>query len=253
MTYEIDQKVEDTIKALQKHADKVLEMQELLELAVESYDSTMSELANESDSDYHRQVVPSDEDDMTFCEMVGLLGKTYIYGAETINEARRPMTLRVLQLAKNTLDGFTEECGYLIDELVALYYSSYDDINLFSERARRSILHHSTSMVSILRQVARDKFGEFMPLDAIDQYFNPFIAEMEDYVSKKVVDIKDVVPPDISEVMGATVDELKESVLVARRQLVDTVVSYAIVMVGEEEGRELAIKVFGVEEIEQAQ
>lgn len=96
MTYEIDQKVEDTIKALQKHADKVLEMQELLELAVESYDSTMSELANESDSDYHRQVVPSDEDDMTFCEMVGLLGKTYIYGAETINEARRPMTLRVL-------------------------------------------------------------------------------------------------------------------------------------------------------------
>ena len=253
MTYEIDQKVEDTIKALQKHADKVLEMQELLELAVESYDSTMSELANESDSDYHRQVVPSDEDDMTFCEMVGLLGKTYIYGAETINEARRPMTLRVLQLAKNTLDGFTEECGYLIDELVALYYSSYDDINLFSERARRSILHHSTSMVSILRQVARDKFGEFMPLDAIDQYFNPFIAEMEDYVSKKVVDIKDVVPPDISEVMGATVDELKESVLVARRQLVDTVVSYAIVMVGEEEGRELAVKVFGVQEVEQSQ
>lgn len=141
----------------------------------------------------------------------------------------------------------------MIDELVALYYSSYDDINLFSERARRSILHHSTSMVSILRQVARDKFGEFMPLDAIDQYFNPFIAEMEDYVSKKVVDIKDLVPPDISEIMGATVDELKESVLVARRQLVDIVVSYAIVMVGEEEGKELAVKVFGVQEVEQAQ
>lgn len=30
----------------------------------------------------------------------------------------------------------------------------------------------------------------------------------------------------------------------------DTVVSYAIVMVGEEEGRELAVKVFGVQEVE---
>lgn len=213
-TYEIEQGVEDTIKKLQAHADRVLEMQELLGLAVEAYDSTSSELAEDFDSEYKRQVVSSesDGDDMTFGEMVGLLGKTYIYGAETINEARRPMTLRVLQLAKDTLDGFTTECNYLIDELVVLYNNAYDEINLFSERARRSMLHHSTSMASALRQMARGEFGEFMPLDTIDQCFEPHICAMENYVSGKVADIKDLVPPDINEVMGVSVDELKESV-----------------------------------------
>ncbi len=48
-------------------------------------------------------------------------------------------------------------------------------------------------------------------------------------------------------------DELKDSVVSAKYNLIDTVVSYAIVMVGEEEGRELAIKVFGVEDVEQSQ
>ena len=101
--------------------------------------------------------------------------------------------------------------------------------------------------------MARDKFGEFMPLDTIDGYINPFIVEMEDYVSNKVADIKDVVPPDISQVMEVGVDELKDSVTVAKYQVIDKVVSYAIVMVGEEEGRELAIKVFGVEDVEKSQ
>ena len=101
--------------------------------------------------------------------------------------------------------------------------------------------------------MARDKFGEFMPLDTIDGYISPFIAEMEDYVSNKVADIKDVVPPDISQVMEVGVDELKDSVTVAKYQVIDKVVSYAIVMVGEEEGRELAIKVFGVEDVEKSQ
>lgn len=53
-TYEIEQGVEDTIKKLQAHADRVREMQELLELAVEAYDSTSSELAEDFDSEYKR-------------------------------------------------------------------------------------------------------------------------------------------------------------------------------------------------------
>lgn len=104
------------------------------------------------DSEYRRQTIKQGSDeDMGFGQMVGLLGRTYLDGRSTIDEARRPMTLRVLNLAKNLVDGFTEECDYLIDELVELYYSSYDEINLFSERARRSMLHHSTQVATTIR------------------------------------------------------------------------------------------------------
>ena len=184
MTNEIEKQVDDVVNTLKQHVDRVLELQELIELSVGAYDSTSSELTEDFDSEYRRQTITQSSDgDMGFGQMVGLLGRTYLDGRSTIDEARRPMTLRVLNLAKNLVDGFTEECGYLIDGLVDLYYKSYDEINLFSERARRSMLHHSTQVATTIRQMARDQFGEFMPLDTLDGYIGPFVSEMEDYVS----------------------------------------------------------------------